>query len=162
MHHACFYGSPGNCLCMGCMNDHVVVSQLADDRSKVGGGGGGGAGTLFKVTVANQCCCDVGHVVAAAPGFRSAIPVDPKLFRRNPGGDRESYLVGDGGAIRANGSVTFYYAWSSMFRISVVGMTVANCLSDYAGKINFASNGMSHSQCSKFRNEISKIFNPPI
>ncbi|EAY83042.1 hypothetical protein OsI_38259 [Oryza sativa Indica Group] len=124
----CLMIAKGNCLCMGCMNDHVVVSQLADDRSKVGGGGGGGAGTLFKVTVANQCCCDVGHVVAAAPGFRSAIPVDPKLFRRNPGGDRESYLVGDGGAIRANGSVTFYYAWSSMFRISVVGMTVANCL----------------------------------
>ncbi|XP_006664881.2 uncharacterized protein LOC102706529 [Oryza brachyantha] len=106
-------------LCMGCMNDHIVVSQLA---------GGGGVHTVFRVTVTNRCCCAVRHVVVAAPGFRSAIPIDPRLFRRINSVDGEEYLVGDGEAVPANGSVTFSYAWRAMFRISVVGITVSNCL----------------------------------
>ncbi|KAF0889159.1 hypothetical protein E2562_022430 [Oryza meyeriana var. granulata] len=117
----CLMIAKGNCLCTGCMNDHIVVSQLMDDHSKVGG-----VHTLFKVTVTNRCCCEVRNVVVAAPGFQSAIPVDPKLFRRNPGGG-ENYLIGDGEAIPAKGSVTFFYAWRTMFSINVVGMTVSNC-----------------------------------
>ncbi|KAF0889160.1 hypothetical protein E2562_022431 [Oryza meyeriana var. granulata] len=120
----CLMIAKGNYVCMGCMNDHVVVRQRAEDHSKVGGVH---ALSMFKVTVTNRCCFELRNVVVVAPGFRSAIPVDPKLFRRNPGG-WENYLIGDGETIPANGSVTFFYAWHTMFLMDVAGMTVSNCL----------------------------------
>lgn len=115
------------------MNYYVVVDQqlVENDHGEVVVGGGG-EHTLytFRVTVTNRCCCEVSSVVVAAPGFRSAVPVDPKLFRRIAGGEEERnyYLVGDGEAIPNNGSsVTFFYAWSTVFRMDVVRMTVTKC-----------------------------------
>ncbi|XP_006664882.2 uncharacterized protein LOC102706809 [Oryza brachyantha] len=129
----CLMFAQGSSVCLRCMNDHVVVSQRVDDHGEdVGGGGGGVVQTstlyMFKVTVTNRCCCEVRSVVVAAPGFQSAIPIDPKLFRPNSGEGETDYLVGDGGTIPVKGNVTFAYTWSTVFRMDVVSMTVFRCL----------------------------------
>ncbi|BAT17069.1 uncharacterized protein [Oryza sativa Japonica Group] len=127
----CLMIAKGNCVCLRCMNDFVVVGQqLAEnDHGELGGGGDEHTMYTFEVTVTNRCCCEVSSVVVAAPGFRSAVPVEPKLFRRIAGGEEKGYyLVGDGEAIPNNGSsVTFFYAWSTVFRMDVVSMTVSRC-----------------------------------
>lgn len=125
--HVFVYGSPGNCVCLRCMNDYVVVDQqlVENDHGEVVGGGGEHTLYMFRVTVTNRCCCEVSNVVVAAPGFQSAVPVDPTLFRWIPGGEEKNYyLVGDGEAILNNGSsVTFFYVWSTVFRMDVVSVS---------------------------------------
>uniref|UniRef100_A0A0E0MM81 Uncharacterized protein n=1 Tax=Oryza punctata TaxID=4537 RepID=A0A0E0MM81_ORYPU len=125
----CLMITKGNCVCLRCMNDYVDVGQqlVEDDHSKVVVAGVHTVYT-FRVTVTNRCCCEVSNVVVAARGFRSAIPVDPKLFRRIPGEEEKNYLVGDGKTILNNGSgLTFFYAWSTVFRMDVISMTVSKC-----------------------------------
>uniref|UniRef100_A0A0D9XZ57 Late embryogenesis abundant protein LEA-2 subgroup domain-containing protein n=1 Tax=Leersia perrieri TaxID=77586 RepID=A0A0D9XZ57_9ORYZ len=118
----CLMIAKGNCVCLNCMNYRVEIRQVAGAPGMVGG-----ENTRFTVTVTNRCCCEVRNVVVFAPGFRSAVPVDPKLFRDSPDGRTDYFLLGDGETIRTNGSVTFSYAWQHMFRMNVNGMTVFNC-----------------------------------
>ncbi|XP_052138100.1 uncharacterized protein LOC127756767 [Oryza glaberrima] len=125
----CLMIAKGNCVCLRCMNDYVVVDQqlVENDHGEVVVCGGEHTLYTFRVTVTNRCCCEVSSVVVAAPRFRSAVPVEPRLFRRIAGGEEKGYyLVGDGEAIPNNGSsVTFFYAWSTVFRMDVVSMTVS-------------------------------------
>ncbi|WJZ81748.1 hypothetical protein VitviT2T_001571 [Vitis vinifera] len=98
-----------------CSNGDIVIAQSS-------------AGTLpsgipsFSVEITNACAggCSISNLHLKCGMFASAVLVNPKIFRRL---DVDDCLVNDGSPLAAGSTISFKYANSFQFPLSLASAT---------------------------------------
>ena len=99
-----------------CSNDDIAVIQVNGEWSN--------GVRLFKVDIINECSsgCAISNIHVNCGDFTSAVFIDPKVFRKLSIGD---CLVNDGQTLDIGASLSFSYANSFSYSLTVASVTCA-------------------------------------
>ena len=99
-----------------CSNDDIAVIQVNGEWSN--------GVRLFNVDIINECSsgCAISNIHVNCGDFTSAVFIDPKVFRKLSVGD---CLVNDGQTLDIGASLSFSYANSFSYSLTVASVTCA-------------------------------------
>ena len=99
-----------------CSNDDIAVIQVNGEWSN--------GIRLFNVDIINECSsgCGISNIHVNCGDFTSAVFIDPKVFRKLSIGD---CLVNDGQTLDIGASLSFSYANSFSYSLTVASVTCA-------------------------------------